>query len=172
MRRLFTLLAALVVTLTLRGQEDPTTLLGAGDRLPHFEVAMTDGSHIRSSELEGKVVWITLWASWCPSCRKEFKWLSRSEAFEALTAHPDVLFLPIAREENSATVAAWLRKKGYSYRSGVDPTREIYSLFATEEIPRNLLVAPDGTIVSHTSTYSPKALEELVATANEMLNSK
>lgn len=172
MRRLLSLLAALAATLALCGQEDPAALLGAGDRLPHFEVTMTDGSHLHSSELEGKVVWITLWASWCPSCRKEFKWFSRSEEFGALIAHPEVVFLPIAREENSATVSAWLRKKGYSYRSGVDPTREVYSLFATEEIPRNLLVAPDGTIVCHTSTYSPKELEELVAKANEMLNSK
>lgn len=170
MRLCLTLLFTLVVSLSAHAQSDPYARVGVGDRLPAFEVTMTDGKTISTEELEGKVVWITLWASWCPSCRKEFKRLERNEAFGVLLEREGFIFLPIAREENVATVTAWLNKKGYTFPSGVDPERTIYSLFAEQEIPRNIIVAPDGTIVHHSSTYSAKDLEELIDTTEQMLN--
>lgn len=170
MKRLATLLVALLSTLLVWGQDDPYARLHAGERLPDFEVTMTDGTTLRTADLEGRVVWICLWASWCPSCRKEFRWLMQSEEFEALLANKEFLFLPIAREESCATVTAWLRKKGYSLRSGVDPDRTIYSLFAEQEIPRNIIVGRDGVVLSHSSAYSRKALGELINQVKETLN--
>lgn len=170
MKRLATILAVLFVSLVTYGQEDPWARVGVGERVPDFEVTLTDGTTISSADIEGKVVWITLWASWCPSCRKEFRRLEKSEEFRALFQSEEFLFLPIAREENSATVVAWLRDKGYTWPSGVDPTREIYDLFAEQNIPRNIIVDREGVILHHSSTYSRKALGELVERVKNMLN--
>lgn len=171
MKRLVAILAALCVGLTaLAQEEDPWARIVAGDRLPAFEVTLTDGTTLSSQQLEGKVVWIALWASWCPSCRKEFKRLEANKEFAELFENEDFIFLPIAREENIATVAAWLRKKGYAWPSGVDPTREIYALFAEQEIPRNIIVGRDGVVVLHRTTYSKGDLGEIIEKAKEMLN--
>ncbi len=170
MKRLFALFALLFSVLLVWGQEDPYARLHEGDRLPAFEVAMADGTTLRTADLEGKVVWICLWASWCPSCRKEFRWLHQNEEFAALSQQSDFVFLPIAREENSATVTAWLRKKGYDILSGVDPDRKVYELFAEQEIPRNIIVGRDGAIISHSCAYSRKALGELINQVKETLN--
>ncbi len=170
MKHIATLLVALFSSLLLWAQEDPYARLHEGDTLPSFEVAMMDGTTLSSAELEGKVVWVCLWASWCPSCRKELKWLMQSEEFAALLATEEFVFLPIAREENSATVTAWLRKRGYNILSGVDPDRTIYELFAEQEIPRNIIVGRNGVVFRHSSAYSRKALTATIEKANELLN--
>ncbi|MBO7198049.1 MAG: TlpA family protein disulfide reductase [Tidjanibacter sp.] len=169
MRLWLTLISALVVSLTAAAQ-DPYARVREGDRMPAFEVEMTGGERLSSESLEGKVVWICLWASWCPSCRKEFKRLASNEEFAALREHSGFVFLPIAREENSATVVAWLRKKGYDYLSAVDPERSTYELFAEQELPRNILGGPDGVVVHHSSAYSKTALGEIIDKAEKMLN--
>ncbi len=169
MRRLLTLVALLLVALPALCQSDPYARVDVGERLPTFSVRMMDGSTVESESLEGKVVWVCLWASWCPSCRKEFGWLAESAEFAALLESEEFIFLPIAREENCATVKAWLTKKGYPYISGEDPERTIFELFAEQEIPRNILVGRDGTISLHSTAYSRKSLIAVVERAGEML---
>lgn len=170
-RLLLVLFSVLLAAQATFGQSaDPYARIGEGEKLPAFEVRMMDGTTIRSGELEGKVVWITLWASWCPSCRREFKWLAASEEFAALLEHEDFLFLPIAREENTATIKAWFAKKGYDFVAGEDPDRAIYELFAEQEIPRNIIVTPDGTVALHTTAYSRKALAATIQKAENLLN--
>lgn len=36
----------------------------------------------------------------------------------------------------------------YTFPMGLDPERKIYSLFATATIPRNFVIAKDGTILA------------------------
>ncbi|MBR7130337.1 MAG: TlpA family protein disulfide reductase [Tidjanibacter sp.] len=183
-KRITTLLALLCATLTLWGQEparsvgadaasevvaDEYALVGVDDKVPSFEVPMTDGRTISTSDLRGKVVLITLWASWCPSCRKEFSAIAKG-ALGGLLAEEGFVWLPIAREENLATVKGWLAKKGYDVVSGYDTDRAIYGLFATQEIPRNIVVDADGTITHHESGYSRKGFSQLVAEIEQMLH--
>lgn len=171
MKRLVTLLVLLLLgAATLSAQSDPYVRLQEGEMLPAFEVRMTDGTTLHTADLEGKVVWICLWASWCPSCRKEFRWLAKDENFAQLLTNEEFVFLPIAREENIATIDAWLKRKGYSYIAGEDPERKIYDLFAEQEIPRNVIVGKDGVVVLHSSACSRKTIAGVVAKVQEMLN--
>lgn len=169
MRKIVALLVTLALSCALSAAQDggPFAHVGAGEPLPSFSVTLTDGSTIESSELQGRITWITLWASWCPSCRKEFKRLAANEEFTALVESGDILFLPIAREESSATVAAWLKEKGYPYISGIDTDREVYNLFAIEEIPRNIIVGADGTILYHGSGGTKRDITTLITICKE-----
>ena len=177
MKRLLTLLAFVVCSALAWGQttEDPATatdefaVVGVGDRVPSFEVPMTDGTTLRSDDLSGKVVLITLWASWCPSCRKEFSAIGKG-AFKGLLENENFVWVPIAREENVATIKAWFEKKGYDFVSGSDADRSIYALFATQEIPRNIVVDRGGIIVHHSAGYTKKGFAELVERLENMLN--
>ncbi len=177
MKRLLALLAFVIYTTLVWGQtaecqaatKDEFSVVGVGDRMPSFEVSMTDGTTLRPEELNGKVVLITLWASWCPSCRREFSAIGKG-AFKGLLENENFVWLPIAREENAATVKVWFDKKGYDFVSGSDADRSIYALFATQEIPRNIVVDEGGTIVHHSAGYTKKGFAELVEVIENMLN--
>lgn len=166
MRRFLAIVATMLCVLGTAWAQDgdggPFAHVGQGEKVPSFVVTTTSGQSISSDQLEGRVTLITLWASWCPSCRKEFKRLAANDQFGALLEEENFLFLPISREESSATVVAWLNQKGYPYESALDPDRAVYNLFASEEIPRNIVVGPDGTILYHGSGGSKRELNQVI----------
>ena len=42
-----------------------------------FKVASLDGSGLRLADLKGKVVFLNLWATWCPPCKEEMPAMER-----------------------------------------------------------------------------------------------
>ncbi len=61
-----------------------------GSKAPDFTLTTLGGEDISLSDLEGKKVFLTFWASWCPTCRRENNTLStfyeeyRKQGFEIL----------------------------------------------------------------------------------------
>ena len=75
------LLSFLLLAAGCIGEETPSpeesTLVGVGEMAPDFTVEMFDGSEVRLSELRGRVVLLTFFASWCPECRDELSVVQR-----------------------------------------------------------------------------------------------
>ena len=80
-----------------QGDVERTTLLKKGMDVPEFSVRMLDGTTLTSAELEGKVVLVNFWATWCPPCRKEFTRLQKDivDRFEG----KDFVLLPVSIED-------------------------------------------------------------------------
>ncbi len=163
MKKLLMIFVMLVSGLSGYAQDvaDATTLVKTGQPVPSFEVEMMDGSKVRIDDLKGKVVLINFWATWCGPCRQEFTYLPKEivERFEG----KDFVLLAISRDETRETVEKFRKTTGYGFPMGLDPGRKIYSLFATQSIPRNFLVGKDGKIVMAETGFSEHKLRELVA---------
>ena len=156
---------------TQKIQEDEfagSTRVKVGDPAPDFTVEMFDGSRITLSELQGNVVLLNFWATWCPPCREELTHVQK-EIIDRFADRP-FLFLPISRGESREDVAAFREKTGYSFPMGLDPTQSIYKSYATNLIPRNFLIGPDGRIVTATIGFEKAEFEELIRTIQATLD--
>lgn len=149
-------------------ETEATTLVRVGDPAPDFTVEMFDGGKITLSELRGKVVLLNFWATWCPPCREELTHV-QTQIIDRFAGRP-FLFLPISRGEQRDAVAAFRQKTGYTFPMGLDPSRTIYDRYASNFIPRNFLIGPDGKVILASVGYDEEEFEELIATIERTLS--
>lgn len=147
--------------------QDTLLRVKVGDQIPSFTVEMFDGSKICMDSLRGKVVWVNFWATWCPPCRAELKQV-QSQIIDRFQGQ-DFVFLPISRGEMKETVAAFRKAQGYTFPMGLDPNKEIYSLFASMTIPRNFLIDQNGKIVVCEVGYTPDKLTDMINHVENLL---
>ena len=149
-------------------QAAAATLVRAGDAAPDFTVSLFDGGSVRLSDLRGKTVLVNFWATWCPPCREELTRV-QAELIDRFEGR-DFVFLPVSRGETRETVARFREQTGYRFPMGLDPEQTIYKMYATNFIPRNFLVGPDGRVIVATTGYEPEEFDALVETIRKSLD--
>ena len=132
--------------------QDRDVRVKVGDNVPDFEVELVDGARVVMKELRGKVVLLNFWATWNPPCLEEFKRVETDilKRFE----ETDLYYVAISREDTREQVEAFREKTGYRFPMGLDPGREIFSLFAAASIPRDFVINREGKIVYMSSGYT------------------
>lgn len=121
--------------------------INLNDTVKNFTVKMFNGETIRLSELRGKVVMVNFWATWCAPCLMEF--YDFPSKIITPFKNSNFILLPISRGESIDIVKAkmkHLQKDGISFNVGIDPTEDIWKLFAEGSIPKNFLIDKNGVI--------------------------
>ena len=146
---------------------EATTLINVGDTAPNFTVTMLDGSKVTLSELRGKVVMVCFWATWCPPCRQELSHLQEGviDEFQG----EEFVVLPISRGEKREVVEKFIQDKGYKFNVGLDSDRAIYDLYASNYIPRTLIVNKEGKVTYRIAGYDEQVAQEVNAAIREAL---
>lgn len=126
----------------IRRQQGP---VGVGARMPDFTLTTFDGETIASKDLQGKVLLVNFWASWCVPCEQE-----AAELEQAYQMYQDdeVVFLGVDYVDTETEARAYLARFGITYPNGPDLGTRISQAFRIRGVPESYLVAPDGTIVS------------------------
>ena len=98
--------------------------------------------HLR--DLQGKVVLVNFWATWCPPCRKEMPDL------QALyDKYKDEGFVVLAiSDEELGKVGPFIAERKISYPVLLDPGRKVNELFQVEGIPKSFVYDRDGKLVA------------------------
>lgn len=155
---LFTLLfIGIIFPLTAQENE---TLVKIGMNVPEFKVKMFDGQTVDIKDLRGKVVLLNFWATWCPPCRLELSKVQK-EVIDRFK-DKDFVFLPISREDSYEKIKTFREQTGHSFPMGMDPERQIFSLFANSTIPRNFILDKKGKIIYIETGYTEEQFQQLI----------
>ncbi len=84
---------------TMPTTEMPVVLTGGATYSQNLPMVTLDGKAINLSDLKGKVVFVNLWASWCPPCRAE---MPRIEALYKKIDKSKVAFVMLSLDDNAA----------------------------------------------------------------------
>lgn len=113
--------------------------------LESFTLESVDGRTWRRSDLEGRVVMVNFWATWCAPCLEELSLVQRLH--ERYDESDDVLVLTFNVDRDLGRIRPFLDKEGYTfptvlaseYFSRVLPVDEL-------SLPQTWLIDPQGVV--------------------------
>jgi thiol-disulfide isomerase/thioredoxin len=137
------LLAVLVLLVVLPVQADDFAL-GYGEALPHFSVALADGSEWSSAEAAGATV-VQVVALDSPVSQQM---LAATQYLWEATRENPVRLVVIVRGADRERVQALARERALTFPMAPDPDRSRAAWFAPEGhgVPRTIIAGPDGRI--------------------------
>jgi peroxiredoxin len=120
---------------------------------PGFTLQSRDGEQVSLASLEGKVVMVNFWATWCVPCRQEMPHLQalyeryNSLGFELLAVNVE--------KDNAEGARKWLAETPVTFPVLFDPNNQVTKLYKVQTMPSTVLVARDGTMRFIHHGYKP-----------------
>lgn len=100
-----------------------------------------DGNTTSLEELKGKVVFLNMWATWCPPCIAEMPAINK--LYKEM-GH-EVVFVMLSRDEDFETAKAFNKRKGFDlpiYTQGSN----LPEMYQSSTIPTTYIIDADGDL--------------------------
>ena len=163
MKKLVMMFMVLVIAIGVQAQE-----LKVGDTLPKFELKSLVYGNVKSSDLKGKVVLVSLFATWCGPCQKELADV-QSTLWPKYKDNKNFVMLVVGREHSDEDLQKYNERKKFTFPLYPDPKREVFSLFAEKSIPRAYLFGKDGKLLYSSIGYTAEEFQKLMETIEKAL---
>ncbi len=163
MKKITLLFISLVMSMIVNAQE-----MTIGTQLPNFSLQSQSNGNLNSSDLKGKVVLISLFATWCGPCQSELAEVEK-ELWPKFKDNKEFAIVVIGREHTEQQLKEYNERKKFSFPLYPDPKREVYSLFADKTIPRAYLFNKEGQLVYSSIGYTKEDFNTLMNKIEENL---
>jgi thiol-disulfide isomerase/thioredoxin len=150
---------------TLQKIYDKKVVILPGDIAPDFRGRTLEGKLISLKDFEGKVVYVDIWASWCPPCLKEIPYAKK---LHGAFLENKVIFLNVSLDRSREAWKKRLGKEKDWLGTHIILDQRDHDTFARNYkvagIPKYLLIDQSGKIVSaNASRPSSKSIKEEIA---------
>ena len=125
-------------------------------KAPDFTFTDLDGSTHKLSDFQGKIVLIDFWATWCPTCVKEFPAIT--DFVESQKG--DVVLIALSSDSGTEPIRTFITKQSAANQEtlkkpfvhiALDEGRQITrDTFMSQMYPETIFVAPDQRMVKKT----------------------
>ena len=141
------------------------TLLGAGvasaEPASDFSLRDLEGKSVSLSELKGKVVIMSFWATWCGPCKEEMPHLQKLYG-ELHDKGLTVLSIATDDARSASRVKPFIKKNGYSFPVLLDRDSTVIATYnPPKTLPYTVVIDQKGEVVKRHSGYNPGDEEEL-----------
>ena len=142
------IIAAVAVVIILQGKDSFFTSykprVKVGIPAPNFTFPGLDGKIVSLADFKGKVVFVNIWATWCPPCREEMPSMEKlyrelkGDGFEILAVSIDA--------SGATAVALFMKEYKLNFPALLDPGGTIKNLYGTTGVPESFIVNKEGMI--------------------------
>ncbi len=111
---------------------------------PDFTFPGLDGKKVSLSDYRGKVVFVNIWATWCPPCVEEMPSMQnlyqklKSENFEIMAVSID--------SQGAKVVAPFMKKYKLTFPALMDSMGTIKRIYKATGVPESYIIDKDGIL--------------------------
>lgn len=119
------------------------------------------GEKVEMEDLRGKVIFLNLWATWCPPCIAEMPGI---DALAKKIDDKEVVFLMLSLDQDFEKARAFHKRKGYSF-DVYEVEGKLPKMYYSQSIPTTFVISGDGELVlTHTgmADYNTKEFQEFL----------
>ncbi len=115
-----------------------------GSPAPDFTLRDLGGAEHRLGALKGKVVFLNLWATWCPPCRHEVPSMVR---LYGQLRDRGLEILAVSEDQDREALRQFMQTYGMTFPVPVDENKRVYNLYRATGIPETHLIDRNGVLV-------------------------
>ncbi len=125
----------------------PATLTSGNAPMAGAGFQMTDlaGKVVSFESLKGKVIFLNIWATWCPPCIAEMPNIQR--LYEKVGSDKIAFVLLSVDQKGRDKVQKFISKKGFTFPVYL-PASQLPEEFQSPAIPTTYIISPEGQIVA------------------------
>ncbi len=150
-------------------QQDITAIqvgLEVGNVVPDFETVTEKGAPISVSDLQGQIVLLNFWATWCGPCRIEMPEFQKQ--FDR-HSNDDFTILAVNNSETVEDVAGFREEFGLTFPLAMDEDGVIQDQFSIFSYPSTFVIDRNGVILAR--HFGPLTAEQIEQLLNQALAS-
>lgn len=140
------ILIALVVLFALQMKNAKQDTLEIGSAIPDFTVTTFTGETFQLSQLQGKIILLNFWSSWCASCDEEGAALE--EVWQEVKEDGEIIFIGVNYVDTEKDSLAFLEEYGITFPNGPDMGSRISRIFKVDAVPETYIIGQDGRLVA------------------------
>ena len=139
-----------------------------GTTLPEFALKSSVYGDVATKDLKGKVVLVNLFATWCGPCQLELAEVEKT-LWPKYKDNKDFVLLVVGREHTEQQLKKYNERKKFTFPLYPDEKREVYSLFASQYIPRAYLFDREGKLIYSSTGFKKEEFKLLMDTIEDAL---
>lgn len=125
-----------------------------GTRAPGFAARDLQGRPVSLADLDGDVVLLNIWATWCPPCREEMPSMQRlyqelgDDGLRVVAVSIDAASGEVdAGGRPGGDIRQFAEAMGLTFEIWHDPSGDIQRVYRTTGVPESFVIDRNGTIV-------------------------
>ena len=95
--------------------------------------------------VEGRVVWVDFWASWCVPCRRSFPWLN---SMHHRYGADGLQIIAVNLDKDRALADKFLAEVPAEFALRFDPAGELAKHYGVQAMPSSYLIDADGNVLA------------------------